>query len=349
MGQQEQEVENTENLELERQETESFDPPESGEHQEGGFVDGQEGEGVETGGEEQPYQPNFEYKILEETHVMPEKVQQYIKSEEDEKYFRDIFERAHGLDHVKKDRTELREENQQLRSTAEQYATFYNQLNNFRQQGDWDSYFEAQQVPPEVILKHANKLVNIMNDPNQQNQYVQQRQQFWGQQQQQTQSRELEDNLTQSRTREVDLILNYHPEVSNAAQQFDQRAGRPGAFKQEMVAYGQRVWHAEGRDASAEEAAQHLLKIMGYQPNNGQNAPQMAPSQGQQQFGNQMQARQPGMQMPQQQQPASQARPPVLPNMDGSGSGGGSAVRRPAIKSMDDLKRVREERRRGMR
>lgn len=306
-------------------------------------------------GEESPeapaYEPNFKYNILEEEHEMPEWAQKAIASKEDEERFRDMFERAHGLDYVKNDRSELRGQVQNLQQQVEQYNQYHGKLQDFAKAGDWDSYFEMQQLPPNVILTQAKKILELSDNPQQAAVYQQQRQQFWGQQQAHQQAEAMQRQMADTRAREIDMVMNYDHSVSQAARDFDTQNG-PGAFRNEMIRRGQMIAHYEQRDISAAEAAHEVLKLMGRAPMNSSHAPnspqQMAnqnmhtPGPGQQTIV-QPQGR-PGQANLQRTvvQPQGQDRPPVLPNIDGGS--GGAPVRRPAVESIEDLKRIRQER-----
>lgn len=305
-----------------------------------------EGEGSEA----PAYEPNFSYRILEEEHEMPEWAKAAIRSKEDEERYRDMFERAHGLDHVKKDRSELREQVSTMQSELGQYKDHYARLNQFREAGDWDSYFEMQQIPPQVVLQKAKQILEFGENPEQASVYQQQRQQFWGQQQAQQQAEAMQQQMAETRSREIDMVLQYDQNVSQAARDFDAQNGA-GAFRNEMVRRGQMAAHYQQKDISAAEAAYEVLKLIGRAPMNSAHAPNSSqqmtnhhtPGPGQQasspQYG------QPGQANPQQtvvQQPQGQARPPVLPNVEGGS--GGAPVRRPAVESIEDLHRIRAER-----
>ena len=185
-------------------------------------------EGVEAGaadeGGEPEYTPDYGYNILDERHEMPERVRPYIKSKEDEQYYRDLFERAHGLDHVKSERQRLREEKEQVSEKLNQYepaVQYLQRLEQFKQNGDWTSYFEAQGIPQNVILQHAKQVLDVAQDPEKYQAYQENRNQFWQAQTYEQQVQQQQQMLHEQRNREVDMVIQLDPQVSDAARQFD--------------------------------------------------------------------------------------------------------------------------------
>jgi len=314
-------------------------------HGEAPETSGETPEAAETptpGGEAAPqaYTPNYSFKVLEDQSEFEDWAKPYIKDEETEKKFRDLYERAHGIEHVKADRQTLREENVSIKQEVGQYRTVLGKINEMKQSGDWDSYFEALDVPKEVILKQAQKLIHLHQDPQAAARYEQERQQHWQMHQQQESQSALQQQLSEMRSQQVDMAITYGPQAS-FVNEFDRRVGKQGAFKDEVFKAGVYHFQTTGQDLPVQDAINQVLSLAGYQPNNPQPMAFSQPNQagnpyapGQGQF---MQPNAPGQASPPQ-QPGAQARPPVLPNISGTGGSPVKAV----PKSIDDLRRRRE-------
>lgn len=326
-------------MEIESQQTEATPelPPEA--------VEGATEEvSAATGSEEIEYEPNFGFKVQDEELEIPEWARPIVKDADSEKQVRDIFERAYGLDHVKADRTTLREENTTLKShnteltqRNEQIVGTLQKIESFKQQGDWDSYFEALGVPRDALLRHSQKLVETLQDPQKAQAYNDSRNQFWSGQQVQDSNAQLQNQMAQMREQQVDMLI-MNPMYAQAAQEFDQRLGQPGAFKDHIWRHGQMMWHTNQVDLSPVEAANEVLKIAGITPMQQQSTQHMMPPASQAPGqGLQNQTLAPGGQ-PSAPQPVAQARPPVLPNQSG---GGGSSPIKTTPNSIQDLRRIR--------
>jgi hypothetical protein len=120
---------------------------------------------------------------------------------------------------------------------------------------------------------------------------------------------------TQQRTAELNGYLQ-RPDVAAAAQAFDQRAGREGAFREEVIKRGQYYARLpEPVDIPVEQAVSEILRYVG-----PMNAPQpQAEAQ---------------MEAPAPQAAVAPAPKPVIPNIKGRGT---SPVKK-AVKSIDDLR-----------
>lgn len=304
------------------------------------------GEGVSPQEGEAPYEPNYSFRVMDEQREFDEWIRPLIKDKDTEAKFRDLHERAMGLDHVKTDRSTLRGENSSLKQEVGQYKEFVGNLSNFRQQaeetGNWDTYLEAVNIPPLAILRQAQKIIQLQDDPSRAASYQNERAQYWQNHELQQQQANLQQQMASMREQQVDMVLG-NPTYNELVQQFDARMG-PGAFKNEVIKQGQYHWMSTKQDLGVMDAVQNVLKLAGFSPNSMQpganafNQPQQMagfnnPGQGQPQTFQGAYGGQP--QMPA--QPVAQARPPVLPNISGTGGSVVKAVPR----SIDDLKKIR--------
>ena len=232
-------------------------------------------EGVEEVPDAPPaYVPNYSFKYDGEDREFDERVKPFIKDAETEEVFRDLHQRAYGLDMLKEQRQLLRDENQHLMSSSQQRENALKTLNDFVKQDNLDPFFETFQLSEDQVMKYALKKLQLREMSPEDRQAYEQTQG------QQTQNYMLQQQVTQMQnqmgqyqvqTREADLnnVISA-PEVSEFVQSFDQRYGRQGAFRDEVIKRG--IYHAKvnNYDIPAQQAVQEVLQLAGFQ--GGQSA-----------------------------------------------------------------------------
>jgi hypothetical protein len=269
-----------------------------------GSTGGQDAPQVST--EPQTYTPNFKFKVHDKEHEVEEWLRGVVKDADSEKKLRELHERAYGLDHVKADRTKLREQVQQVAQEKAQQDQAFSMLGGYLAKKDFDSFFEATKVSEDDVLRWAISVAERRQNPQAQAQFQQERQQQQQFQQLQAQNQSLlasyEQAAMQARDFELGQVLG-RPDVQQTAQAFEARVGRPGAFKEEVAKRGFLHWQMTGKDITAEQAVSEVLQILGGTPPQQQNqSQQVAP---QVQTGTQAKA------------PEGK---PVIPNIQGRGT-----------------------------
>lgn len=287
-------------------------------------AEGATGDTVE-GGEPSPYTPNLKFKVMDQEKEFAPWVKNYIKDAESEKNFRDLFERAEGLNHVKQDRQTLRSENTELKSELGSVKTALTTVGDFLKNDDLDSFFEAFNLSEEQILKYAVKRLQLKDmPPAQQAEYQRQRQQqqeyYALKRQNEELSRGYTETTVQQRSSELDQTLA-SPQVSAVVQAFDSRMGRQGAFREEVIRRGQYHAYTTNVDVPVEQVVKEVLSLvhhgdpgqqLGTPLVNGGSAVQQAAGQ------------------------APVQKKPVIPNIQGRGT---SPVKK-IPRSIDDLKKL---------
>ena len=272
-------------------------------------------------GANNPYSPNFKFKVLDKELEFDEFLRGAVKDPETEKKVRELYEKAHGLESVKTDRTTLRNELAQTKEKIGQTDAALETIGNFVRQGDFDSFFEALRIPKENILKYALELVQREQDPNKRAQWEANRQAQQQTQYYQTQAQDLEQRQAQFSMQQKEFELSHvmtRPEISGIVQAYDAGMGQPGAFRQYVIRMGQAL-ESGGHDVSTEQAVQEAVRhLQAVNPNLA-----VAPT-GQQAAGNVVQPNQ----------------KPVIPNIQGRGT---SPVRS-TYRSLDDLRKLAKER-----
>jgi len=273
-------------------------------------------EGIEEGesSEEPAYEPNFSFRAGEEEYEMDDRLKAYIKSPEDEEYLRDLAERAHGLDTVKEQRQYLRDQNAEFQHIEAQRQGAVQQLKGHIEKNEWEPFQKTWGISDDSVLNRAVQIMQLRElPPEQQQQYyssIQAQEQNYALQQQNQQLQQQQNHYAvQQRDWELNQTIqneSFYP----AAQAFDERAGKPGAFRDEIIKRGQYYAQVHGRDLPPQVIAQEIAQFVGVQNQ----------QQGHQQSGAQ--------------QRVVTSRKPTLPKISGSGA---SPIKS-GIKSIADIK-----------
>lgn len=220
------------------------------------------------GGAPPAYTPNFKYKVLKEEREIPEWARSIVTSQDAEKQVRDLFERADGLESVKQHRDLLVQENSQMR---EQWAPFVQnaqQALDCARKGDLDSFFNIVGIPEQAILKYALYRLQLRDKPEAlaaHNELVGLRQQNMTLQQQVEAAQQQAQAIAIAQKQQELEVTLARPEIHAAAQAFDARFGKPGAFRAEVIRRAQMMHAMTGQDPSSEEAAMEMLRMIGWQ------------------------------------------------------------------------------------
>jgi hypothetical protein len=235
-------------------------------------------EGKESTEDDREYEPNYKFNHHAKELEFDDWAKGHITNKASEEKFRDLFERAYGLDVVKSDREALREHNSQLMdfaSEGEQLKTELGEVGNLIRSGNMmqiEEAFERLNIPENVIYQYALHRLKLKDAPPEHQQaYQQQRERQSEMSNLQQQNEFLQSQFSNfqvsQRTSEMDQALN-SPEVSSAAEYFDQRAGYQGAFKDEVIKQGRYHYLSTKQDLPVRDAVQRVLSLV------GNNAPQ---------------------------------------------------------------------------
>lgn len=270
------------------------------------------------------YTPNFKFKVMDEEKEFDEFIRGAIKDKEHEEKLRDLYTKAHGLEHHKKTHESLKERvEKHYRPLEETYNTTMNNikyLDQAVQKKDYQTFFDTLKIPRQDILKYALDLVKYEEmSPEQKAQVDKQREiernnEMLSQQTQSYQS-QAQEYAVQVRTLQLNNEL-MRPEHNSFVQNFDAKAGKPGAFREQVIRHAELAFYRNQTDLPVEQAVQEVMALYG-----NWIAPQVAPTP--------------------QQAPAPQVqqKPPVIPNVQSTGNS-------PAKKiptSLADLRKMAKE------
>lgn len=279
---------------------------------------------VETPEAEVPaYTPNFKFKVHDQEHEFEEAVRPFITNEEMEKKFRDLYERAYGLDQIKPKYEKYKTDYQQLSNNWNTVSQDLQKLGLYLHSKDYANFFKTFNLSDEQIMQYALERLQFHELPPEKRAQIEQ---------QQTQSAEYV-RLKQENARLREFYQNQElsqlqgslnqaisaPDIQTVAASFDARAGKPGAFRESVIHHANVVFSSSGKDMGAQEAVESFINLMGLT-----SAQPAVPGQMSQ-----------GMQT---QAPVPQ-RAQTLPKMQGSGA---SPVKK-TIKSIEELKKIRSQ------
>lgn len=270
------------------------------------------------------YTPNFKFKVLDKELEFDPELKTVIKDQMTEKKFRELYEKAHGLDHVKTERQRIKEEYTGFKEKVAQRDRAIETLNTYVQKGDMHSFFQALKIPEDMVLKYALDRVQYREmSPEQRaqvdSQYEYQNRAMTLEEQNQMLAQKVQEESARARTIELESEL-MRPEISQAAQAFDARVGQPGAFKQAVKDMGFFIWQTRQVDVPAKQAIMEVMARYGLTS----TAPTIQGANGFDTAG--------ATQAPVQ----NQIPKPVIPNIRGSGA---SPVRK-VPRSIEDLKKL---------
>lgn len=285
-------------------ESEGSDAPNESETEETSPGEGQEEEAAEGEGgeeeesEEEAHKPALKFKAgvyNKETRALEQKefdidprFHEVMKDPEAEKLVRELHEKAYGLESVKErfneskqQMSELVNENREIKTGIDGLRSTYQTAVKTGNLHKLDSFFNTLQIPQEVILRYAMAKVELNEmDPAQRNAIMgqlqsEERAEALARQQEQLQAQ----NATQTQTTKalmVDAVLA-RTEVADLQKVFDERVGKPGAFKEAVYREGMLAWELEKTDLPPQEAVQRVIKNYGLNtPNHALARPETA-------------------------------------------------------------------------
>jgi len=276
------------------------------------------------------YKPDYKFKANNKEHEIPEILRGIIKSEKEEKYLKDIYQKAYGIEPIKERLNSIRGEYQQLQGSYNSVMDQVGEARTAYNRNDMDTVFDVLKIAPEKVLQWAVEKVQLSQMPPEQRQALESRrmaeQRAYQLEKQSSQSEQAAmQQQAQYLGQMLELVLE-RPDYSAVAQAYDSRKASPGAFRELVIRVGESEHALTGKVLSPLEAAQKAMEWIGEMPKPAQPAAQAPPAQ-------QATAT-----------PATNTKKPnTLPNMANAGARTGSAPAKGKIKTLDDLKKVYDQ------
>jgi hypothetical protein len=243
----------------------------------------QESSNIDVPAEENVYQPNFSYSVMDKQLEIPEQFRSIIKDQDTEKLVREIFEKAEGLNYVKPKYESVKSEYENLKNQFEPVQKDLSLLGDLLKNKDFGGFFQAFNLTDEDIVKYAIDRMEYFQLPPEKRQMMDaQRQQgldyyrikqendFYKQQQSQAELNNTYNELKSSTT---------SPHVSPIVESFNARAGQPDAFEKAVIAHAQSHFAMYKQDLSVPQAIESFIKTFGLAGMASQSSTQNAGAQ----------------------------------------------------------------------
>jgi hypothetical protein len=280
----------------------------------------------------QEYTPNYKYKVMDKELEFDDFVRGAIKSQDHEKKLRELYEKASGIEEIKKAREAVRSEFGQYKQQWEPWQQKINQATNHFQRAAQ----ALQKKDATGLTFHFGNVLNelgipkemvqnwVFNELQREDASPELKQQYNRQQELEYHNLTMQEQLSQFQRQQEDTqreLVNFKynqaiskSEIAPMVEAFNQRMNNPQAFQMEVAKRGLYARDYEKRNMTMEEAVQDVIKAHGLQANPQvtvtQNSSNVVPHQ-----------------------------PPTIPSV--KGSSGSPAAKVP--QSLDDLRKIAKE------
>lgn len=282
------------------------------------------------------FKPRDKFKVMilgsdeQKEHDVPEWLKKAIGDPDTEKQAIELLEKAYGLEPVKTSRMEIRKERDHFKTELGKRDSAIQDVRAAYQRGDIDLFLDKLAIPHERMLQWALDKVNFSQLPEDQQRHIRESQEAKRQAYDAEKRAEAGQHQVFEQHRQAKATLLQaglaRPDVSSFAQAYDAKVGKPGAFNEAVVAEGQLAWiQSDGKeDLTPDQAIERAMSKW-----KNFLVPASAATQA------------PGVQAPgSAAQPATtQAKPPVIPNVQGRTS----SPMKSKPRSVEDLKKLRDQ------
>ena len=205
------------------------------------------------------YVPKLKFKVRDKEHDMPEWAKEFVKNEETEKNFVDLFTAQEGIDLAKQEREEYKGKFENLEGAVIHVSKLANE-------GKIGQFIDELGLSKKAFIDYAIKELQYAELPEEQRREIDaQRQAEAMQEQQSLQQAQLqmqyESQQVQLRTLELNNTILSNPQYAEAERAYDNSVGTPGSFKQLVAQCGNYHWTQSGRDIGTEQAIQEAIRL----------------------------------------------------------------------------------------
>ena len=206
---------------------------------------------------EQPaYKPDFGYVVLDQKKELPEQVRPLIKSKDDEEYWKTVYRKADGIEHVKSRHEHTKAERDEFRTKFSDLNSKVEKFQHFAK-NDFGAFLEAAGVTNDQVFDYVKTQLKLQDaSPEERLQHEQSRKfvvQNYELQQQLSQQEQFSRQLAQQQ-HENNLQLAISGS-SNFVNEYEGRLGA-GAFRKHVEEYGNTVWATQQKYVSPQEAVE---------------------------------------------------------------------------------------------
>jgi hypothetical protein len=213
------------------------------------------------------YAPTYKFKVMDEEKEFDDFVRPIVNKENEAK-IRELYEKAHGLDHIKPKYQETKQQYEMTRKELQDFQKGVQDIVAWREK-DLGVFFEKLKVTPDKIYQWALEQLKREELPEDQKRVYNEAETLKRRNYELEQERlQFEERATteavQARQLELGQVLS-SSDIGPLAEQYDARVGKPGSFYNLVVRHGQTEWMmSEGkRDLSPKEAVDEVVKMLG--------------------------------------------------------------------------------------
>lgn len=232
--------------------------------------------------EPEAFTPNFKYKAFRKEHEIPELFRSLIKDKKSEEEVHKLFSRAAYMDETKpkleqieQERAEVQQQNSIMRAEIGDAKRLYTKAIQTGNLLHLDHFFNKLEIPEEVVLQYALTKAKLRQLPPEQqhaalSQVSAEKQADDLHQASSQTANQLRSQAIQIKNILVDQRIN-SADLKPLVEQFDERVGKAGAFREAVFREGLLEWHSSGQkvDLPPEEAVKRVLKNYGIAPSEG--------------------------------------------------------------------------------
>lgn len=203
------------------------------------------------------YEPNYSYRVKDQEAQFDDFLRESVKSKEQEDKLRDLYTRAGAFEDFKRGKEEASQNLQKLVGQIQK-------VNDYVGKGDMERAIRAIGLPEEKLLEYfAKKYEYEQLDPSQKKLHDDRREAELKAESSSEELNLLREQMNamavSQRTQELNSVLAKDG-IRQIAEAFDKNAGHAGSFADAVKRQAIAVYHATGKDLSAEEAVEMIAK-----------------------------------------------------------------------------------------
>lgn len=213
------------------------------------------------------YTPNFKFKVKDKELDFEDWAKNSIKDPETEKRIRELHEKAYGLDEVKNHRETIQTQYKELATKHQRLEGSVNVLGQLAKQKRYGEFFQALGIPENDVLGYAVDVLKYRELPPEQKRAIEEqrmREQQLAALEAQTQEQhtQMQTLAQQYKANEMNFVMS-RPDISQVAQNYDARVGKPGAFQRAVIERGAYHEMMNQTSISAEQAVNEVIQLIG--------------------------------------------------------------------------------------
>jgi len=218
-------------------------------------------------GEPKPYEPNYKFNVRDKEHEMDDWAKGLLTNKETEDKLKELYAKSIGIETIQAKRDEFKTELDTVQGEYTRIKESLGKLSGFVQKGEIGSFLEATGISKDAIFDWVAKEIQYQEMPQEQRAQIdaQRQMQYQAQalaEQNQMMQTQIQQQAVAQKATELNAALS-DPKVAGIAKAFDDRIGKPGAFREEVCKRGHYHFTANNQDVSAQKAIDEVIQLIG--------------------------------------------------------------------------------------